>query len=163
MAYIVQIDDIEFRVDVQNEKGGFIAVLNDRKKRVDLVRTTSDSYTMIIDNIPYAISIHRGGEIVVNGEVYTTQVFDEQIQKLIKMSPDTFAKKELTMKAPMPGLVVEVLVAQGDTVKKGQGLLVVEAMKMQNDLKASRDGVVKQLFVVKGQTVNSGDRLIIIE
>ena len=130
---------------------------------VDIVRTSPDHFTVIVDSAPYAISFDRDDEISVNGEVYAVQVLDEQVQRLLSSGPDRFAKKELTMKTPMPGLVVEVLVAQGDTVKKGQGLLVVEAMKMQNDIKALRDGIVKQIFVAKGQTVNSGDKLIIIE
>jgi len=163
MAYIVQVDRAEYRVEVLQEGSGFVVTLNDNRRLVDIVRTSAGSFTAIIDNTPYTISFEQDGEINVNGEVYAVQVCDEQIQKLIKSSPDTLVKKEMTMKAPMPGLVVEVLVTQGDTVKKGQGLLVVEAMKMQNDMKASRDGIVKQVFVSKGQTVNSGDRLITIE
>lgn len=163
MAYIVQVDNIEFRVEMHQEGTVFIATLNGKKRLVEIVRVAADRFTAIIDNRPYAIFIAKDGEINVNGEVYAVQVLDEQIQKLIKSSPDTFAKKALTMKAPMPGLVVEVLVTQGDSVKKGQGLLIVEAMKMQNDMKASRGGIVKQVFVSKGQTVNSGDKLIIIE
>jgi biotin carboxyl carrier protein len=163
MAYIVKVDDTEYRVEIQQDEAGYVAILNDRKKAVSVVRTSPDGFTAIVDDRPYAVVIEENGQIHINGETYSVQVVDEQIEKLIKMSPDTFVKKELTMKAPMPGLVVEVLVAQGDEIKKGQGCLIVEAMKMQNEMKASRDGIVKQVFVSKGQTVNSGDRLITIE
>ena len=163
MAYVVKVDDTEYRVEIQQDETGYVATLNGSKKVVNIIRTSSDSFTAIIDDRPYAILFEENDVLLVNGEAYTVQVLDEQIEKLIKASPATFAKKELTMKAPMPGLVVEVLVTQGDEVKKGQGCLVVEAMKMQNEMKASRDGIVKQIFVSKGQTVNSGDRLITIE
>jgi pyruvate carboxylase subunit B len=63
----------------------------------------------------------------------------------------------------MPGLVIEVTVKEGDSVKAGDALLVVEAMKMQNEVKTPKDGVVKKILVQKGKTLNSGDRLVIIE
>jgi biotin carboxyl carrier protein len=65
--------------------------------------------------------------------------------------------------APMPGKVVRVLVAEGDQVAAGQGLIVVEAMKMQNEIKATAAGFVKKLLVAAGQPVGAGDSLVVIE
>ena len=65
--------------------------------------------------------------------------------------------------APMPGKVVRVLVNVGDTVDAGQGLIVVEAMKMQNEMKAARPGHVIEIRAVAGQTVSAGDTLLILE
>jgi len=65
--------------------------------------------------------------------------------------------------APMPGKVVRVLVSQGDTVEAGQGLVVVEAMKMQNEMKASRPGRVVEVRVKDGDTVGSRDTLVVLE
>jgi biotin carboxyl carrier protein len=65
--------------------------------------------------------------------------------------------------APMPGKVVRVLVNVGDTVDAGQGLIVVEAMKMQNEMKAARPGHVIEIRAVAGQTVGAGDTLLILE
>jgi pyruvate carboxylase subunit B len=65
--------------------------------------------------------------------------------------------------ALMPGLIIEIAVKEGDSVKKGQGLLIIEAMKMQNELKSPKDGIVKKIIVKKGQTVNNNDKLIVIE
>ena len=62
--------------------------------------------------------------------------------------------------APMPGKVLRVLVKEGESVKTGQGLLVLEAMKMENEIPAPRDGVVKKIHVKEGDTVNTGDPLI---
>ncbi|KPL15096.1 hypothetical protein AMJ74_02165 [candidate division WOR_3 bacterium SM1_77] len=102
-------------------------------------------------------------QIRVNSETYSVTVMDEQIQKLIKASPEKFHKKELAVKAVMPGLVIDVTVKEGDSVKAGDALLVVEAMKMQNEVKTPREGIVKKILVQKGKTVNSGDTLILIE
>lgn len=66
----------------------------------------------------------------------------------------------MSIKAPMPGSVLEVKVKEGDTVKEGDVLLVLEAMKMENELTASQAGTVTQIFIKKGDTVNSGDPLI---
>ena len=67
------------------------------------------------------------------------------------------------MLAPMPGKVVRILVAEGDEVEKGKGVLVVEAMKMQNEIKSPKKGVVKKLSAAEGSAVNAGDVLAVIE
>ncbi|HZT39096.1 MAG TPA: biotin/lipoyl-containing protein [Bryobacteraceae bacterium] len=68
-----------------------------------------------------------------------------------------------TISAPMPGKVIGVLVREGDRVEAGTGLMVVEAMKMQNELKAAKAGVVVQISAKKGDTVAAGEPLIVIE
>lgn len=70
---------------------------------------------------------------------------------------------EATLKAPMPGKVVRMLVAEGERVEAGQGLAVVEAMKMQNEMKAPRAGVVKSVKAKEGSTVAAGEVLLVIE
>ncbi len=70
---------------------------------------------------------------------------------------------QATLKAPMPGKVVRILVAEGDTVEAGQGLAVVEAMKMQNEMKAPRAGVVKSIKTREGASVAAGEALLVIE
>ena len=70
---------------------------------------------------------------------------------------------QATLKAPMPGKVVRILVAEGDIVEAGQGLVVVEAMKMQNEMKAPRAGVVKSIKAREGATVTAGEALMVIE
>ncbi len=65
--------------------------------------------------------------------------------------------------APMPGKVVRVLVKTGDEVRARQGLVVVEAMKMENELRAARDGVVRDIFVGEGQSVEAGTTLVLVE
>jgi biotin carboxyl carrier protein len=163
VAYIVNIDKQEFKVDVRKTQEGYTAVLNGAEKMVEVARAGGDQLTIIIDNRPYVVILESNEQVRVNGETYTVSVLDERIQKLIKASPEKFRKKELAIKAIMPGLVIEVTVKEGDSVKAGDALLVVEAMKMQNEVKTPKDGVVKKILVQKGKTLNSGDRLVIIE
>jgi biotin carboxyl carrier protein len=70
---------------------------------------------------------------------------------------------QATLKSPMPGKVVRILVTEGDAVEAGQGLVVVEAMKMQNEMKAPRAGVVKAIKITEGATVAAGEALLVIE
>jgi len=65
--------------------------------------------------------------------------------------------------APMPGKVIRLLVKQGDVVKAGQGLLVVEAMKMQNEIRSPKSGKIEKLFAIEGQAVNAGEVLLSVE
>ena len=65
--------------------------------------------------------------------------------------------------SPMPGKVLRVLAAQGSTVEAGAGVLVIEAMKMQNEIKSPKQGIIKKLFASEGAAVNAGDVLAIVE
>jgi len=164
MAYIAKIDNQEFKIDVKKEGGKFKILLNNKEIQIEVVSTGKDSQlTLIIDNQPHSVIFDADNRVSVDGEEYVAQVVDEQVQRLIKAAPQLGEEKELTVIAPMPGLVVEVEVKEGDSVKVGQGLIIIEAMKMQNEMKAPRDGIVKKIFVQKGQTVNSRETLVVIE
>lgn len=163
MSYIVKVDNQVFRVDVLKDQKGYTAFLNGDKMRVEVAREEGNGLTLIVNNRAFVIVLESEDRIRVNSETYSVTVMDEQIQKLIKASPEKFHKKEMAVKAVMPGLVIDVTVKEGDSVKAGDALLVVEAMKMQNEVKTPREGVVKKILVQKGKTVNSGDTLVLIE
>lgn len=163
MALVVRVDDREFNIVATKEDGGYRMQLDGKERMVDILNNEHQNLTLLVDNVPYLVRLNNDGEVFVNNESYTTEVFDEHVRKLLKASPDTSRKKTIAVKALMPGLIVDIYVAEGDAVKKGSGVVIVEAMKMQNEMKSPRDGVVKQVSVKKGQTVNSGDTLIVIE
>lgn len=164
MSYIIKIDDREFKADIKKDGNNFKITLNGDEINAEVIlEPGSSQFTLIVENKPYTIISDKENYISVDNESYIAEVIDEQIQKLIKTSPKELFTKELAIKVPMPGLIIEVSVKQGDTVKQGQGLLIVEAMKMQNEMNTPRDGIVKKILVQKGQIVNSGDTLIIIE
>lgn len=163
MAYVVKIDDREFKVDLVKKGDLFDVHVDGQLKQVELMHRDGRKLLLVIEGRPYRIVLDADDQLTVNDEVYHAEVLDEQLQKLIKASPQALHKRELVLTAPMPGLVIDVLVAEGDQVTQDQGLMIIEAMKMQNEMKSSRDGVVKQVLVQKGQTINSGDRLVVIE
>lgn len=164
MAYIVKIDDREFKLEVLREGSHFRLLVDGREMHAEIASPYENNHiALIIDNKLYNIIFNAENRVSVNEEEYTAEIYDEQVHKLIKASPEMVRKQEVVITVPMPGLVVDVEVKEGESVKAGQGLAVVEAMKMQNEIKSPLDGVVKKIYIKKGQTVNSREKLIIIE
>ena len=163
MAYIAKIDNKEFKVDLKQEGKGFKVYLDGKPKVVTVASDKGSRLTLIIDDKPFDVVLENDDHIVVGGESYKVEIFHEQVGRLMKASAGRSEKRELAVKAAMPGLIIELTVKEGDKVTKGQGLLIIEAMKMQNQIQTSRDGVVKTIQVKKGQTINNGDTLVIIE
>lgn len=163
MAFIIKIEDKEFKGDIRKIGNTFNILLDGKPFDVEIANINKNEITLIIENKPYQIFIDTENLLTINSESYSFEIIDEQAAKVLKSSSITAHKKEITVFAPMPGLVIEVEVKEGDSVKKGQGLLIVEAMKMQNEMKSPRDGIAKKIMVQKGQTVNSKDALVTIE
>ena len=128
----------------QPEPGLFTVLLNQRVFRC------------VLDELP-----NGQREIVVNGQRFPIAVHDKK--RLRGQAGAAVASGKATLIAPMPGKVVRVLCAVGDEVAAQQGVLVVEAMKMQNEVLAPKSGKVTELRVSEGQTVNSGEVLAVVE
>lgn len=163
MADIVKVDNKTFRVAIKKQDEIFQVLLNSASRQVEVAAHDGPCMTLIIDDKPYAIVFTDDHTIVIDNQEYSVEIFDEQVARLIKTGVGKSKHHELVIKAAMPGLIVELGVKEGDEVKEGQGLLIIEAMKMQNEMQSTRAGIVKKINIKKGQTVNSGDKLIIIE
>jgi len=99
--------------------------------------------------------------VEIEGRTYRVRVDDERAHRIRELTAGIAPESgEVELRAPMPGLVVRVAVAPGDEVRAGDGLIVMEAMKMENELKAERDGVVEAVHVSVGQTVDRDDLLV---
>lgn len=140
----------EFYLDLVSEKPGRYHVLKDhRSYTVELIA---------VDSVEKKISLN------VNGNNYSfdlTDQFDELLKNLGMDNVNNSVAKEL--KAPMPGLVLDVLVKAGDSVKKGDAILVLEAMKMENNIKSVSDAVVKKVVVQKGNAVEKNQVMVLFE
>jgi biotin carboxyl carrier protein len=104
---------------------------------------------------------NKSFKIAVNNRIYELQLQDEldQLSGALNVGNST-AKKHNIIKAPMPGLVLAILVAEGASVKKGDSLLILEAMKMENVIKAPADATVKTIKIIKGQSVEKNQLLV---
>jgi biotin carboxyl carrier protein len=110
------------------------------------------------------VSAAKDGEqlISLKGEEISVKVFDaRKLSASGRGDAESDGKAEI--RTAMPGKVVRILTAEGDLVEKGDGVIVVEAMKMQNELKSPKAGVVKKVSVPEGSTVGAGDVLVVIE
>jgi biotin carboxyl carrier protein len=123
---------------------------------------------LIADNRSYTLLAHPGvrrgqWDLAVRTERFSLDVVDERTHAIREMTGGAEVSTEKVIAAPMPGLVVRIEVEPGQQVKAGQGVVVVEAMKMENELKAPADGVVARIEVKAGQTVNKGATLLVLE
>lgn len=166
MKYLVEIEEHSFEVEVQNPAGR--ATVDGRQYAVDL-RSVDGRwlYSLIVDNCPYEAFLEEGQEgysVTIQGEPFQVVVRDARAAKLAMIAQRPQAPStELLVKAPLPGLVVAVEAEPGEPVKKGQVLLVLEAMKMENDLCAPLEGIVREVLVARGDKVNKGQVLLILE
>ena len=168
MKYVVKMSGEEVELSVDKAEEGMAVSMDGLVTRADLVRVgASPVYSLILGGRSYEISVHsRNGayEVVLGGETYVARVLDERAVLLASVSEggdDGQTGEAIT--APMPGIVVGVAVSVGDEVAPGQGVVTLEAMKMENELKAAAGGVVTEVRVQPGQGVAQGEALIIIE
>ena len=105
--------------------------------------------------------IGPGGEAWVNGRRLTVELEDPRDRRSSREGISSHGNRQV--RAPMPGKVVRVLAAIGDEVEEGRGLVVVEAMKMQNEMKSPKAGRVVEIRVAPGAAVTAGDVLVVIE
>ena len=152
-------------LEVQNKDG--MIFINNEPVHADVLNTGKGRYHVLYNNVSYEVlaedidPVAKTCTILVNGKKVSMQLKDTYDELLEKMgfSADAGSRvKEL--KAPMPGLVLRMLVKEGDEVKKGDGSLVLEAMKMENILKSMGDGTVRKIHVSEKNTVEKGQILI---
>jgi biotin carboxyl carrier protein len=134
---------------------------------LDAVSLNQNSSSILYQNKSYNIELvdlnttEKTAVIKVNGNIYTLSIKDQFDQLLKQLGMDNLATaKILQVKAPMPGLVLNVLVKEGDEIKKGDNLLVLEAMKMENMIKSPTDGIVKKIAITQGDKVEKNALLI---
>jgi biotin carboxyl carrier protein len=121
-------------------------------------------YSVLWNGASYEVRVEEdrsGLHVTVDGRRYTMEVVDPRRWTMGGYGAGALGRQEIA--SPMPGKVVRVLVAEGDPVEAGQGVVVVEAMKMQNEMKAARAGRVITLAAVAGATVNAGEVLAVVE
>jgi len=141
--------------------------LNGKQTEADILNVGDQQFHLLLNNHSYNIDLIKADytekKIVlkVNGKKYTLDVKDKYDELLHSLGLDNItAKKIIDIKAPMPGMVLNILVGEGQQVKKGDSLLVLEAMKMENILKSPADGIVKKIIALKGTAVEKNQLLI---
>ncbi|KAA3644581.1 MAG: biotin/lipoyl-binding protein [Chloroflexi bacterium] len=166
MKYITTVGEKEYKIEI----------LGDGKVSVDGVEYTVDFepvsgqpvFTMLVDGRSYEATIHQEEDddwiVLLHGHRYTANVEDEREKRLRAAAGiGVDDSGEFILKAPMPGLVVKVPVSEGDEIKQGDVLVILESMKMQNELKSPRDGVVSRVLVKDGESIEQKTEMVHIE
>ena len=164
MKYITTLDDKEYQIEILDDQH---VLINGRIQEVDLVSIGDPThYSLIVDGRSYESYVYEteeGWHLQTRGRQYDLTVEGELEKKLRTVSANGVAQMgEYLLKAPMPGLVVSLPVCEGNQVEKGQVVIVLESMKMQNELKSPRTGTVGRVQVKEGEIVEQRQTLLSI-
>ncbi|MEM8524407.1 MAG: biotin/lipoyl-containing protein [Bacteroidota bacterium] len=145
-----------------------IELSTEQLAKLNAISTQDGQFHVLHESKSYHAIIETQGnkqfEVILNGNKYQIQLFDEYDQLIDKMGLTVAGADKVTdIKAPMPGLVLSVEVADGQAVNKGEALLILEAMKMENVIKSPGGGIVKSIAVKQGTAVEKGAVLIEFE
>jgi biotin carboxyl carrier protein len=164
MTYDVSIDGKNYRLELKQAEGRWSCRLDGREIEVDAVLARPDVLSLRLGNKAYEVKCERVGSdlhLWVGSARYEAEVRDPRSLRSRSRAVDDHGPRKLT--APMPGKVVRILLREGAEVEAGTGVLVVEAMKMQNEVKSPKKGKIQKIVVSEGAAVNAGDVLAIVE
>lgn len=153
--------------DVEIDANGI--TLNNEIKDISFAAINNNHYHVLLNQKSYNVELvsinaeNKTAIMKVNNRVYECEIKDQFDDLLKSLGLDNLSAKKINdIKAPMPGLVLKVLVTEGQEFKKGDNLLVLEAMKMENILKAPTDGVVKSIKIKPGDKVEKNEVLLLL-
>ncbi len=164
MIYDVTIAGKSYRLELDRMDGRWLCRLDGRTIEADAVMVRPDVLSLRIGDRSYEVKIERAEgamQISLGGQRFVAEVRDPRSLRGRTRAADEHGPRKLT--ASMPGKVVRVLVAEGNEIEAGAGVVVVEAMKMQNEVKSPKKGIIHKILVSEGTTVSAGDVLAIVE
>lgn len=166
--YTIKVNNKEFKTELQKKNESSInGKLNEALFQADIIKIRDGVFHLIKDNTSYNLEVvkhvpeEKQLSVKINNTLYHLDIKDKYDHLLHSLGLDNLASKKVNnIKAPMPGMVLNILVSEGAEVKKGDALIVLEAMKMENILKSPSDGVVKKIAITKGVAVEKNQLLI---
>ena len=163
MKYITMVGDQQYTIDINKE--GEIT-LDGQVIDADMQQMPNTHlHSIIIDGRSHDVRISEGEGVYVvqvGGQIYDVVVEDERTRRLAGLKGGTSLSGEAILKAPMPGVVIEVPVEAGQEVEEGDIVIVLESMKMQNEFKAPRAGTIHMVYVAAGDKVEQNQTMITI-
>jgi len=164
MKYISTIGDEQFAIEINHNNQ---VTVNDRLVEIDMQQMLDTTmHSIVIDGQSHDVRMNEGEGVYVvqlSGEIFEVVVEDERTRRLAGFRSGLGADSgEVIIKAPMPGVVVEVLVRPGQPVEPGDVVVILESMKMQNELKSPRAGQVHAVRVTAGDKVDPSTILVTI-
>ena len=167
MAYIARLGDKTYTVEIEDVGKPLYRVSVDGSEfLVDGKKTGLTNYSLIVDNRSFEVEVDVKEDeyrVLVDGRNYRIDLVDERRVRLGGVQSGIQLQGRQNISVPMPGKIIAVLVSEGDTVEKGQGLVIVEAMKMENEVRCPINGEVKEVRVKTGDAVEAGAVLAVVE
>ena len=163
MIFDATVEGRTLRVEVRGKDGQYTVLLDGAALEVDLQETGSHFVSLLIGGKSYEAGLEKragGYTVVLTDDVVSVDLAEGAKGTAL---PPKKAGGPARITAPMPGKLVRVLVEPGQDVAAGEGLVVVEAMKMENELRAPKAGRVKDVPVKEGQAVEAGALLVVVE
>lgn len=162
MKLLAELNDEKSEVEIKRVGESISASVDGREYELEASEVERDVYLLKLDNQIYQIYAAPTGIVNYGNHQFEIKITDP---KRLRGSGAAGANADgaAEIKTAMPGKIVRILAKQGAEIKQGDGVLIVEAMKMQNEMKSPKDGVVKEIRVEEGATVNAGDILAVIE
>jgi biotin carboxyl carrier protein len=166
MTYDVVVDGKTHQLELTRGEKTWHCKIDGQQIDVDAALTARDVLSVLVGGKAYEVKRERSlqGEVhvIIGSARYAVDVQDPRSLRTHRAVAGSDAGPQ-KLKAPMPGKVVRILVQEKDEVRAGQGIVVMEAMKMQNEMKSPKDGRVQKILTAEGSAVNAGDTLAIIE
>lgn len=159
MKYVTIINNEQYEIEIDKDGG---VLLNGESRDVDFLNLGGSLYSVITQNQSLEVVIDDEDnkiEVMMNGRLYETQVLDERAL-LMAQRKGGLGNNSGEVNSPMPGLIVKVSVENDQNVHQGQTVVILESMKMQNELKAPISGTVTAIYVEAGQSVDKNALLI---
>ncbi len=168
MRFVARVPPYEYEIEAKGFPENDDIAVNGKPKQARLIRLNHPaSFLLLIDNHSHQIIIEDNDKhyfVRLNNRTFQVKLENERaclIRHLIKTDDPT--NRQQKIKAPMPGMIVKVSVQEGQQIKKGDGLVIIEAMKMENEIRAASDGRVKKIFKTEKESVEKDMILILME
>ncbi len=163
MKYITRVKDQEYEIEIDRDDE---IIVNGERFRIDFSnRSPNEPVSLLINNRSIAALVdEQEGQwkVLMLGELYTADVQDERSYRLAQARATLVGEEDTAVTSPMPGLILKVLVTEGQAVAKGDKVVILESMKMENELRSARDGVVMRVHVAAGDSVEKNQPLVTI-
>ncbi len=157
----------EYKIEIANFSDSPSIHLDGKPIQATLTKISDSAFFLLLNNRSYQLVIEKSGRsyiVRLHNRAYRIEVEDERSRRLRKtMKAVAPTNTQLEVKAPMPGLLVKVNVTEGQQIKKGDSLAIIEAMKMENEIRAAADGRIKKIFKKEKESVEKDMVLLLVE
>ena len=161
MRYDLKIDNKIISFDLEQKDKDYQIILDEKSSNADLVKVDSNLYSLVVNGSTFNIAIFKEGktiQVYYKGDLFTFEIPSQRERGSFENSSGIDK-----INAPMPGRIIKILKNIGDSVSEGDGIVVIEAMKMESELKTNMPGKITEIKVKEGDTVELGTHLITVE